>query len=547
MLKISSQKWLIFILALAFLIRIAGVSYGLPLWLVDDEPPFVLAALKMLELKTLIPALHLADFKTVLYYPPYLAYLYLPFFAALAGIKYLFYKGAANLFAAYLLSDLSGFFIIARAINIFLGVASVYLIYKIAKNIFKEEAPALLAAFFVATSLIHAALSMASRHWLSVFFFSALVLFWLSTPKLDFRKKYFLAALSAGIGVGFAIINCFLAILMAFWHVFYEKRAFLNIFKEKFFLGLFTVFIALSALPYLLYPGSLGFQADITAKTAKTVLGTVTSPIFFAKTIAISEPLIIIFAVLGLLFAFKNSKNIFWAFFAFIYAYSVIFYLVFRFEPRFFMGLLPFYVILAGYGFWKTQELLPNKILSKIFFLLLLIPLALALRLDWLALKNDSRTLASKWAEANIPAGAKIIVLARLTNLPANKSALAEQKKLDPTSLRKAYLAQAEIAENSPDFKIFHALNLRDFSNESFYENIESYIKQNHYEYLLIQPDYRNSEHFKNITKNAALLKLYAGADSKLSFAESQFIANPLGLFKISEFGPRIEIYKINQ
>ena len=101
------RTWLISILALAFLIRIAGVSYGLPLWLVDDEPPFVLAALKMLELKTLLPALHFADFKTVLYYPPYLAYLYLPFFAALAAVKFLFYKGAANLFAAYLLSDLS--------------------------------------------------------------------------------------------------------------------------------------------------------------------------------------------------------------------------------------------------------------------------------------------------------------------------------------------------------------------------------------------------------------------------------------------------------
>ena len=95
----SLNKSLIFILALAFLARIVGISYGLPLWLVDDEPPFTLAALKMLQLKTLIPASQLADFKTVLYYPPYLSYLYLPFFAALVAIKLLLYDGPSALFA----------------------------------------------------------------------------------------------------------------------------------------------------------------------------------------------------------------------------------------------------------------------------------------------------------------------------------------------------------------------------------------------------------------------------------------------------------------
>jgi len=506
-----------------------------------------LAALKMLELKTLLPVLHLADFKTVLYYPPYFSYLYLPFFAALVAVKFLFYKGAANLFAAYLLSDLSQFFIIARVINIFVGAASVYLIYKIAKNIFADETPALFAAFFVATSLIHTAISMTSRHWLSVFFFSALVLFWLSHPDLSEKKRYFRAVFFAGLGVGVAVINSLLAILIALWYLLYEKGMALRLFKEKFFYLLYAIFGALFTLPYILYPESLGFKADITAETAKTILGAVTSPIFFTKTIAASEFILIAFAAAGLIFSFKKSRNVFWTFAAFIYAYSIIFYLVFRFEPRFFMGLLPFYVILAGYGFWESQKLISNRILANVFALILLVPLIFTLRLDWLAIKNDSRTLALTWAEANIPARSKIMVLARLTNLPTNKAAVAEQEKLDPASLRKVNLAQAEIAENSPDFKSFHALNLRDLSNESFYENIDSYVKQNHYEYLFIQLAYRDSERFKNITKNATLLKSYAGGDSRLSLAESQFIANPLGLFKISELGPRIEIYKINQ
>ena len=79
-----TQKILHGILALAALLRIAGIGHGLPLFVVDDEPPFVLAALKMLELKTLLPAAH-TEFQDFLYYPPYLAYLLLPFFAFVSG------------------------------------------------------------------------------------------------------------------------------------------------------------------------------------------------------------------------------------------------------------------------------------------------------------------------------------------------------------------------------------------------------------------------------------------------------------------------------
>src|SRR3989338_8868905 len=84
------------ILALAALLRLAGVAYGLPFWLVDDEPPFILAALKMLELKTALPFLHATDFQTILYYPPSLSYLFLIPFAPLAGAKPLFFAGPAS-------------------------------------------------------------------------------------------------------------------------------------------------------------------------------------------------------------------------------------------------------------------------------------------------------------------------------------------------------------------------------------------------------------------------------------------------------------------
>src|SRR3990167_7489085 len=93
---------LIYLLVFAFLVRIAGIGYGLPLWLIDDEPPFTLAALKMIQLKTLLPASHLEEFRTVLYYPPYLSYLYFLPFSILVGVKYLLFSGGQEQFIYYL-------------------------------------------------------------------------------------------------------------------------------------------------------------------------------------------------------------------------------------------------------------------------------------------------------------------------------------------------------------------------------------------------------------------------------------------------------------
>ena len=137
------------ILILAFALRVAGVGHGLPLLVVDDEPPFVFSALKMLELKTLV--LHGENFKDILYYPPYLAYALLPFFAVLAGLLF-FRFGSLELLKTYVAADPSLFFLTARIVTAALGVLSVYLIYRFARNIWKTEAPALWAAFFTATS-----------------------------------------------------------------------------------------------------------------------------------------------------------------------------------------------------------------------------------------------------------------------------------------------------------------------------------------------------------------------------------------------------------
>ncbi len=535
------DKKILIVLVLAFVLRLAGIAYGLPLWLIDDEPPFILGALKMMELKTLLPNSHFEEFKTVLYYPPYLSYLYLLPFSLLVGIKYLFFSGSTELFTSYLLADLSGFFIIARFFSIFAGVFSIYFTYATARNLFRNKKPAVFSAILASTSLIHISLSIVSRHWIWVFLFTSLVLFFLSQQNWSFKKKYFLAFLSAGIGIGFAVINVILTGLILSWYLLYEKNSTFKLIKEKYFYLLSAIFIFLASLPYLLYKGSLGFTADVTTKVSKNISGAIFSPFNFAYTIFQSEFILIIFAAFGFYFVFRNKRNIFWAFGIYIYTVSTVFYIIFRFEPRFFMALLPYYLILAGYGLCELQNKIKNKYLSEALLIFLIVPMIFSFRLSALAFKNDTRVLLRNWAQKNLPQKTKILVNARLTRFPTTKEAVSEQQKIDPTSVRKIDKAEAEL-----NYSNLHSLNIFDANNKLFFENIDKYIKENKYEYAAISPGYRHSEFFENVLKKGILLKSFSGGKSEMSIAESQFFKNPFELFKIKELGPEIKLYKIN-
>ncbi|MBI3046099.1 MAG: glycosyltransferase family 39 protein [Candidatus Harrisonbacteria bacterium] len=557
-----SPKWLlIYILVFAFLVRVAGINYGLPLWLIDDEPPFTLAALKMIQLKTLLPASYLEEFRTVLYYPPYLSYLYLLPFSILLGIKYLLFSGGREQFIYYLTSDLSQFFLIARFFNVLMGVVSVYLLYRVAKNILRQEAPALLAAFFLTTSLFHILMSTNGRHWLPVSFFTILVL-WILNLDWEFRliprsgtpdpamrdlgKRYLAAVLAVGVGVGVSPINVLLLILIAVWYLFYEQRNLSALIKEKYFYGSLVIFAWLAILPGALYPQSFGFRGDLTFQETKSILGIVTSLFIFLKPVVLSEPILAFFAVLGLLFTVFHRRNLFWPVFLFIYAYSAIFYLFFRYEHRFTLPVFPILAIMAAYGVAESYKRINSRILIAILILILAMPAVFSLRLSYLLYQNDSRNHLIEWTQANIPSGSKILVYARLTRLPATPEAIKEQRIIDSGSLRKVDLAE----ENFPKQPSFHALNLYTIQNQEFYSGLENYAKKQKYQYLLTsQIDFeKNPAHFnriQSIASRGALLESFGEFQERYSPYIGQLLGNPFNLFKIKEFGPPVALYKL--
>lgn len=536
------------ILIFSFLVRLAGINYGLPLWLIDDEPPFTLAALKMIQLKTLLPVLHLDEFKAFLYYPPYLSYLYLFPFSALLAFKYLFFNGGLEQFLHYAVSDLSHFFLIARFLNAALGVLSVWLLYKIVKNIFQNVYPALLAAFLLGTSLFHILLSVTGRQWLPVSFLFVLGLFILSSGNLPPQRKFLYAMIVAGIGTGISIITVLLPILILYWYLFYEKEPVISLLRGKTFYWACFLFIILALLPAIIYPGSFGFRGDVTADSAKTFLGVLQSPFLFLKPAALSEPILTVFAVIGLILAFLRKRRLFWPISLFIYTYSAIFYLFFRYEHRFTIPLFPLLAILAAYGFYECYQRISNRVIAVSLILILAMPLILSLRLGYLFYSDDSRIHAREWIEKNIPQNSKILVYARLTRLSSTKEAIQEQEKIDPGSLRRVDIAEENLDIGRPN--AFHALNLYSVSNDEFFQDIKNYAVNNRYQYLFMEMDNFNqsSEQWNKVWQVAqgkSELASFSGGPENYSLSVGQLIGNPFYLFELKELGPKIVIYKL--
>ncbi len=543
---------LLVILGLALVLRLAGISYGLPLQLHDDEPPFILAALKMMQLKTVFPVLHSAEFEPILFYLPYASYLYLPFFALYMGgaAVWAFLTGAFPFLELqnYLLSDLSPFFLIARFLSVLAGVLTVYLVYEVGRNLFNKST-GLFSALLLATSLLHITMSMGARHWIWLALSIAAVLAILSNQIWSFRRRYMLAAAVGGIGVGFNIISLFAAPLMFLYYFCFEKRGWRAFLRDKITYAAAAIFIVSAVIPILLYPAGLGFKKDVSVAAAKTLLGATKSFYEFLWPVAVSEPAILIMALFGLVVLIWRRNRFAWLSGLFTVFYILIFYFFFYYAHRFTLGLFPIFAILGGHGLAEIFRYSNIKIFKYMVIVFILASsLVVALRLDYLALRGDSKSLAREWAEENIAAGEKIAVAAKRMRLVTVEAALREQVVIDPSSERKSESAEISFAENPHGYKSFHALNLDAVGNEEFYVELAKYLKKNEYDYLIVTPSDLTAQRFVNFreaTRGAELIVFFGLPQEVYSLTKAQYKGWIGNLFKIREFGPPTAIYKL--
>lgn len=540
------------ILFFSFLIRIIGIKFGLPLWVVPDEPAIVYAPLKMIELKSVMPALHFDAFVGKFYYMPFIAYIYIIPLIFTLGVKFLLFSGTMAEFKNVLQLDLSPFFITIRVVNAFIGTMTVYTVYKISENIFKNKRTALFSAAFLSLSLLHVIFSHWTRHWVVSSFVVSLVLYVLTHPIWSKEKRYLLAATICGVGVGMMLEISILTLFMIIWFFLYDRLSFFKEIKQKWTWFSIVIFFFIFILASLIWPkGPYLLQSTngstFTVKNAIHALQN--GYVFYFWDILKRETTLLFFFFVGVFVGFKKMRKYFLPLIVGVLLYVFILYLTFSNLTRLILFIYPFLAVIAGYGLTEFLNIFKErKKIGYVMAVLAFLPLLVnVFSFDYLLVKNDTRVQALHWINQNISEKTKILVLAPGLRLPSTKEILKEQEKIDPASLRTVDQVESNLDDKFFTAKRFNALNLHSVASSTFYANIRDYAIQENYEYLIIDDVFAKIKGVdSSFTHIGDLVKDYQGeTTSDRNDPIDGANLHTWRLLSLPNLGPSIRIYKV--
>lgn len=457
----------------ALLLRLWGISYGLPLFLVNDETPHVYGALKMIELKTLIPALHTEEFRKVLYYPPLLSYLFLIALSPVIAVHY-FLAGAPPLetYRAMLVLDPSFLWIAARTWMALIGVAGIYLSYRVAYRLTGSKRAALFGAVFLSLSFYHLQLSHNVRHWLP----ASVLLTLLWERALAMRegsralRYHFLTGAIAGLAAGGVNTAAAVGVIPPFLAYLFGARPFTGRLFSRGTLVMLGAFLAVLLIGIALYPygltraeGAPGAAADISARfvllAGKSFNGWLSFLGRYVRTLWEFETPLLLLSLAGMVM-FWLQRERFWV--GVTAAYAVAFfsllYLFDDFTARGVVFVTPILAVFAGYAAHRVYEKLsvpyrrPTSFLISFFFFFVIFgwQLAVDLRYQWLLSRPDTRLVAREWLLANLPMDSRVLMDAQYLRLPNTPEGAELVEAIDSSALRAADRAVRTLGERAP-------------------------------------------------------------------------------------------------
>lgn len=464
------------VVALSFLVRITGITYGLPLDLVPDELSMIAGALQMLSVKSLVPALHPDEF-TVLYYPPLISYFYIIALAPVLGAQFLLggFKTLVE-FKGYLVDHPETIWLTARFIHVCFGTAIVYLVYKIGA-ILGGKRLGIFSAALIGLSFNHVLLSHWGKHWIIAIFFMVLGLY-LALSDPTFEQHRFATGSVCGLAFGASIIGIFAWLYVLPVYAYFNRKEGLRMFcRRSLWLnlavgGLVTcLFIALH-WQYFYWLASKGLDSQgvyISWDQSKS-LGSYLA--MFGEVLALllkQETSLVIAATMGVgfLVARRNFAPIAGAGLLFAGYLSYIYILV-HWESRYVSLLLPPLALIGGYGLKSVVELGSSwgrRLTAwSLIGLLAVSGIGGIVRLDYLLLQPDTRIQAREWLERH--AKESVVLLNSGTSgvrVARSKAALLAQNEYGAlSSSARTRLAAFERAVGSDSEELF-AVNITEW------------------------------------------------------------------------------------
>ncbi len=554
--------------------RVVGISYGTPFPLVSDEESMIGGALKMLELRTLIPALEAEAFK-ILMYPPLIPYLYLMLITPFVFLLYIF-SGFPSLaeFSPYIFNNIGVIWILSRAVSCIFGVATILVIYKISKKIFKNDLSVLMATILIGFEFFSVFLSHFARHWVVTVFFIWLTCMYAQKIYLDRKRyNYVLTGLFSGLGFATSYIGSLglgAGIIAHFW---FNKK---NRDKNNLFIMLITFFL-ITIITALLYPGAIYrlFNSGVLpVNESKNIFGYIGALKYYFIILYHSNPVLFgltLISMVTMLFL-REYLWLLWGSFI-IFGYILFLYLMMPLEDRYILPICPVLALLCGKlveNIMAIKYALSDKIKKAIIFILFslsIYPACVSAKVAYLLSQNDTRILAKEWIENNIKEDTKIIVDLSHVKLNATLNALLEQDvilngSLDirDRNLLNSYRNKYDIRRYLSNPR-YHTLNIdnnripvefTEFNNEGNI-NLIDYILENQFEYIAISyrsDSYKQIWHDKVIEiAGEPLITFHPSKSGNIPpYLHSTTIINKgvHNLFSVKRFGPIVEIYKIN-
>lgn len=550
------------ILVLAFVFRLASLTFGLPHSDVfGDEIVHTVLAFKMLNAKTILIPYGES------YLPPLFSYILMPIFVLIGFFGKLFgyFSNLAD-YKEFVLLHREWMMIPGRIISALFGTASIYFLYLLVEKIFNRKI-ALLSAFLLAVDFLSVHESQIGHIWSPVAFFFVFGAFSLYSLYLTgLRRWYIYSALAVGFGYAIGQAPILLIFLFIFIHYLVARKNSQKFWNKN--LAVFTsvfapIFLAFSLVNYYtLYKhfieaaGSilkiLGIHLQSATEISNVVGKTSVSHSWSVgyKTLLYTTPAVLLAGIAGALVYLKKKKIVEIGLFIIFPAFYFLFILLTTdLTYRYVLPIVPFLAIFSAYlVFCIYEKIAPDGlkfgILTAMIIVLTFYPTTSIFLYSFKLLKPYTVSQAVEWTYKNIPSGSRIVSNVYLNSSKGSINFTEKNNEFNWLDSRKKFLLDLDDKKYpQPNYFVIDT-NLTDASKLSKEEKWADY-------FLLFFYDKPNEEKkIKNMAEFSGQKELIAKfyPQNKKDKSKDLLNFNPhwilSDLLASSFIGPYVEIYK---
>jgi hypothetical protein len=269
--------------------------------------------------------------------------------------------------------------------------------------------------------------------------------------------------------------------------------------------------------------------------------------------LALYEPVLLAFAVLGILGALRTPPNGSWLVLgAFPVLYVAIFGSYQVVHPRYLVPVLPFLSIPAAAGAVRLERWIAARASpawgTAIAFAVFLLPLAQALRLDFILLHQDTRNVAEAWIGEHLGGSRLIALEPHGVELAPERSSLERMRERSPARLGLRDRRRLRVQAEDEGFPIVRLWDIDEYRKRS----VEALAEYGEIDHVVIVKDGgrdRTDPFYQSLRRTGRLLTRIGPFRSSVDEAETLLpleLRNPLrGLWRIDRSGPVVEIFEL--